>query len=106
GVENHRGVGGAAHLDELAGEIVRHHQADLAQRHAALRVVGCDTKIAVQGELEAAGDRRSLNSRNRDRGKLLQAMENALEARGIMTRLRLFNFGQIDTRAEMATLSA
>ena len=106
GVENPGGVGGAANLDQLAGEVVRHHQADASERHAELRVVGRDSKITMQREFESSRERGALHSRDGRHREALQPAENGLERSRVVNAAGLVHFFQIDSRAKARAFAA
>src|SRR5580704_4749878 len=95
GVENPRGVGRSANLDQLAREVVRHHQADASERHAELRVVRRDSKVAMQSEFESSRERRALHSSDGRHRKPLQAAENRFERGRIVNAASLVDFLEI-----------
>src|SRR5580704_16453166 len=100
GVENPRGVGRSANLDQLAREVVRHHQADAAERHAELRVVRRDSKVAMERQFESSGERRTLHRGDSWHRKPLQAAKDGLERGRVVNSTGLVHFLEIDSRTE------
>src|SRR5580692_3540146 len=100
GVENPGGVGRSADLDQLAGEIVRHHQADTSERYAELRVLRRDSKVTMQRKFEPSRKRGTLHCGDgRDR-KTFQPSEYGLERGWVVNAACLIHFLKIDPGAK------
>src|SRR5208282_4848096 len=65
-----------------------------------------DPKVAMQRQLESAGERRALDSRDRWHRETLQSAEDGLERGRVVTAAGLGHFLQIDPRAKACSFAA